>query len=78
VIKSSCAVVFVMWGGCVEEEWALAQGGNYQSLMNKALAQFIAGQRLADVVRQTIRHKLQGRSGSLQQLYAGTLVGFCQ
>ena len=44
---------------------ALAQGGNYQSLMNEALAQFIAGQRLADVVRQTIRQELQGRAGSL-------------
>ena len=35
-------------------------GGNYQSLMNEALAQFAQGQRLADVVRETIRAELRG------------------
>ena len=34
-------------------------GGNYQSLMNEALAQFAQGQRLADVVRETIREELR-------------------
>ena len=35
-------------------------GGNYQSLMNEALSQFAQGQRLADVVRETIRAELRG------------------
>ena len=34
-------------------------GGNYQSLMNEALAQFAQGHRLADVVRETIREELR-------------------
>ena len=34
-------------------------GGNYQSLMNEALAQFAQGHRLADVVRDTIREELR-------------------
>ncbi|MDP2431252.1 MAG: BrnA antitoxin family protein [Pseudomonadota bacterium] len=33
-------------------------GGNYQTLMNEALSQFIQGQTLADVVRETIRQEL--------------------
>lgn len=33
-------------------------GGNYQTLMNEALAQFAQGQTLADVVRETIRREL--------------------
>jgi predicted DNA binding CopG/RHH family protein len=33
--------------------------GNYQTLMNEALAQFVQGQTLADVVRDTIRATLQ-------------------
>jgi uncharacterized protein (DUF4415 family) len=32
---------------------------NYQTLMNEALAQFVQGQTLADVVRDTIRATLQ-------------------
>ena len=34
-------------------------GGNSQSLMNEALAQFAQGHRLADVVRETIREELR-------------------
>jgi uncharacterized protein (DUF4415 family) len=37
---------------------AEATGGNYQTLMNEALAQFAQGQTLADVVRDTIRETL--------------------
>ena len=37
---------------------AAATGGNYQTLMNEALAQFAQGQTLADVVRETIREEL--------------------
>lgn len=33
-------------------------GGNYQTLINQALAQFAQGQTLADVVRETIRQEL--------------------
>jgi len=33
-------------------------GGNYQSLMNEALATFAQGFTLADVVRKTIREEL--------------------
>jgi predicted DNA binding CopG/RHH family protein len=33
-------------------------GGNYQTLINEALAQFAQGQTLADVVRETIRQEL--------------------
>ena len=33
--------------------------GNYQTLMNEALTQFVQGQTLADVVRDTIRATLQ-------------------
>ncbi|MBK5965656.1 hypothetical protein CCR95_16575 [Thiocystis minor] len=33
-------------------------GGNYQTLMNDALRQFVEGQTLADVVRETIRREL--------------------
>jgi uncharacterized protein (DUF4415 family) len=35
-----------------------ATGGNYQTLMNEALAQFAQGQTLADVVRETIRETM--------------------
>jgi uncharacterized protein (DUF4415 family) len=37
---------------------ALRTGGNYQTLMNEALRQYVEGQTLADVVRETIRHEL--------------------
>ena len=33
-------------------------GGNYQTLINEALSQFVQGQTLADVVRETIRQEL--------------------
>ena len=33
-------------------------GGNYQTLMNEALQQFVQGHTLADVVRETIRQEL--------------------
>jgi len=33
-------------------------GGNYQTMMNEALKQFLQGETLADVVRQTIRQEL--------------------
>jgi predicted DNA binding CopG/RHH family protein len=33
-------------------------GGNYQTLMNEALQQFVQGRTLADVVRETIRQEL--------------------
>lgn len=33
-------------------------GGNYQTLMNEALAEFAQGRRLADVVRETIKQEL--------------------
>jgi uncharacterized protein (DUF4415 family) len=33
-------------------------GDNYQTLMNEALRQFVQGQTLADVVRETIRREL--------------------
>jgi len=33
-------------------------GGNYQTLMNEALSQFVQGQTLLDVVRKTIRQEL--------------------
>lgn len=33
-------------------------GGSYQTLMNEALRQFVQGQTLADVVRETIRQEL--------------------
>ena len=34
-------------------------GGNYQTLMNDALAEFAQGRRLADVVRETIKQELR-------------------
>ena len=33
-------------------------GSSYQTLMNDALRQFVEGQTLADVVRETIQHEL--------------------
>jgi uncharacterized protein (DUF4415 family) len=33
-------------------------GGSYQTMMNEALRQFVEGQTLADVVRETIRQEL--------------------
>jgi predicted DNA binding CopG/RHH family protein len=36
-------------------------GGNYQTLMNQALAEFAQGRRLADVVRETIKQELHAR-----------------
>jgi len=41
---------------------AEATGGNYQTLMNGALAQFAQGQTLADVVRETILETLAGEA----------------
>ncbi|AUB81472.1 BrnA antitoxin family protein [Candidatus Thiodictyon syntrophicum] len=38
---------------------AALTGGSYQTLINEALRQFVAGQTLADVVRETIRHELR-------------------
>ncbi|WP_295385024.1 hypothetical protein [uncultured Thiodictyon sp.] len=38
---------------------AARTGGNDQTLMNEALRQFVAGQTLADVVRDTIRNELR-------------------
>lgn len=37
---------------------AARTGSSYQTLMNEALRQFVEGQTLADVVRETIRHEL--------------------
>lgn len=34
-------------------------GGSYQAMMNEALKQFIQGQTLVDVVKQTIRQELK-------------------
>ena len=34
-------------------------GGNYQTLMTDALAEFAQGRRLADVVRETIKQELR-------------------
>lgn len=34
-------------------------GGNYQTLMNEALQQFILGKALVEVVRETIRQELR-------------------
>jgi len=37
---------------------AVRTGSSYQTLMNEALRQFVEGQTLADVVRETIRQEL--------------------
>jgi predicted DNA binding CopG/RHH family protein len=37
-------------------------GGNYQTLMNAALDEFLRGATLADVVRETIRSEMAGRA----------------
>ncbi|MCL1861640.1 MAG: BrnA antitoxin family protein [Proteobacteria bacterium] len=37
---------------------AQAKGGSYQTLMNAALGDYLKGQTLADVVRETIREEL--------------------
>jgi predicted DNA binding CopG/RHH family protein len=37
---------------------AAETGGNYQTLMNEALTQFVQGQTLAEVVRETLREEL--------------------
>lgn len=39
---------------------AKAAGGNYQTMINDALAQAAQGVTLADVVRETIREELHG------------------
>ncbi len=36
---------------------AVRTGSSYQTLMNEALRQFVEGQTLADVVRETIRQE---------------------
>lgn len=36
-------------------------GGNYQTLMNEALQQFVQGRTLADVVREVIQQELHHR-----------------
>lgn len=38
---------------------AATTGGSYQNMMNEALKQFIQGQGLEDVVRQTIQQELR-------------------
>ena len=42
----------------VFKQRAESTGGNYQSLMNEALSQYVQGLTLADVVRDTIRKEL--------------------
>ena len=37
---------------------AKASGGNYQTLINNALGDYLKGQTLAEVVRETIREEL--------------------
>jgi len=37
---------------------AQAKGGSYQKLMNAALSDYLKGQSLADVVRETIREEM--------------------
>jgi predicted DNA binding CopG/RHH family protein len=37
---------------------AMAVGGSYQTLMNAALSDYLKGQTIADVVRETIREEL--------------------
>jgi len=39
-------------------ERADSMGANYQTMMNEALAQFVKGWTLVDVVRETIREEL--------------------
>jgi predicted DNA binding CopG/RHH family protein len=39
---------------------AAEAGGNYQTLMNEALDEFVRGATLADMVRETIRKELSG------------------
>jgi predicted DNA binding CopG/RHH family protein len=41
------------------KERAARTGGNYQTLMNEALDEFLRGATLADVVRETIRDELR-------------------
>lgn len=41
---------------------AAIKGGSYQNMMNEALKQFIQGQGLADVIRQTIQQELRSHS----------------
>jgi len=38
---------------------AAENGGSYQAMMNEALKQYLAGQTLQDVVRETIRQELK-------------------
>jgi uncharacterized protein (DUF4415 family) len=38
-------------------------GGNYQTLINDALLEYIRGVRLEKVVRQAVREELRGTSG---------------
>ncbi len=42
-----------------------AGGGNYQTLMNRALREYIAGSRLETVVREVIRKELKAATGKL-------------
>ena len=42
------------------KERAAKMGGNYQTLMNEALDEFLRGATLADVVRETIREEIKG------------------
>jgi uncharacterized protein (DUF4415 family) len=41
-----------------------AGGGNYQSLINDALREYIRGERLEEVVRQTIRKEVRALTRS--------------
>ena len=43
---------------------AAATGGNYQTLMNEALRQYVEGLTLADVVREAVRESLRESVGS--------------
>ena len=41
------------------KEKAESTGGNYQTMMNEALKQFVQGESLVDVIKQTIRQELR-------------------
>lgn len=38
---------------------AESTGGNYQTMMNEALKQFVQGESLVDLIKQTIRQELR-------------------
>lgn len=45
-----------------------AGGGNYQTLMNDALREYIRGRRLEKVVREAIREEVKAVSGGLMRM----------